>query len=81
MKKLIQSFLTIFMIVFTIGMGFSLISEQDVASYHGENEYEHTYAEGLLADQVMDRQTADSIEQDTNVNDEQTLLAENSFND
>lgn len=81
MKKLIQSFLTVFTIVFTVGMGFMMISDQDVASYHGEQTYEHTYAEGILADKVVDREIADLSERDTNIYHDGQLLADQSTND
>lgn len=81
MKKLIQSFLTVFGIVFTIGIGFSMMSDQDVASYSDEDTYEHTYAEGVQADKVMDIETANAIEQNTNVYDDGYLFANESSNE
>lgn len=78
MKKFIQSFLAVFTIVFTIGMGYSLIGNEVDHSYHGESKYEHTYGEGLMADKIIDRAEYENSEQDANIFEEQHYLASES---
>lgn len=81
MKKFIQSFLAVFTIVFTIGIGFSFISDQEISSYHKEVEYEHSYGEGVMADKIMNRTEFEKSEQDTNVYDEPNYLVAQSQGD
>ncbi|MFC3900962.1 hypothetical protein [Aliicoccus persicus] len=80
MKKVIQSFLTVFGIVFTISTAFSMMSDQDVASYSYDDTYEQTYADGVFADKVMDIETANAVEQKSNDYDDGYLLADESTN-
>lgn len=78
MKKFIQSFLAVFTIVFTIGMGFSFIENDNAYTNHSEGEYEHSYGDGLMADKIIDRAEFERGEQDTNIFEEQQYLASES---